>query len=98
MFGARAQVSFPLGFAPAAAHKMAHEEGEVATSRAAAKAGIAMGLSTYSTFSMEDVIVQGQGNPYALQMSLYTNREATERILKRAECESASIPMGIAIP
>jgi (S)-2-hydroxy-acid oxidase len=66
-------------------HKMAHADGEVGTSRAAAKAGICMALSTYSTSSMEDVIAQGQGNPYAFQMSLYRNREATEKLVRRAE-------------
>ena len=71
-------------------HKMAHEDGEVGTSRAAAKAGISMALSTYATASVEEVIAQGQGNPYAFQMSLYNNREATEKLLRRAEGRSKS--------
>ncbi|KAF7561394.1 hypothetical protein G7046_g2750 [Stylonectria norvegica] len=79
------KVAFPLGFSPAAMHKMAHEDGEVGTSRAAAKAGICMALSTYATASLEDVIAQEQGNPYAFQMSLYINREATEKLVRRAE-------------
>ncbi|KAI6080839.1 FMN-dependent dehydrogenase [Hypoxylon rubiginosum] len=83
IFGTK--VSFPLGFAPAAMHKIAHPDGELATSRAAAKAGICMGLSTYSTFPLEDVIAQGKGNPYMFQMSLFQNREVTSQILKRAE-------------
>ncbi|KAL2400407.1 Oxidase FUB9 [Exophiala dermatitidis] len=83
IFGTK--VSFPLGFAPAAMHKMAHEDGEIATSRAAAKAGICMALSTYATASMDDVIAQKQDNPYAFQMSLYINREATENLVRRAE-------------
>lgn len=64
---------------------MAHPDGEIGTSRAAANAGISMALSTYATASMEDVIAQGQSNPYAFQMSLYKNREATERLVRRAE-------------
>ncbi|KAI4861143.1 FMN-dependent dehydrogenase [Hypoxylon rubiginosum] len=83
IFGTK--VSFPLGFAPAAMHKAAHPEGELATSRAAAKAGICMGLSTYSTFSLEDVIAQGKGNPYMFQITLFRNREAVLQILERVE-------------
>lgn len=66
-------------------HKLAHEDGEVATSRAAAKNGIAMGLSSWSTSSMEDVISQGKGNPYAFQVTLVKNRGVASRMLKRAE-------------
>jgi (S)-2-hydroxy-acid oxidase len=51
-------------------HKLAHPDGEVGTSRAAAKAGIAMGLSAWSTCPMEEVVAQGQGNPYAFQVTL----------------------------
>ncbi|XXH01233.1 hypothetical protein Hte_007587 [Hypoxylon texense] len=83
IFGTK--VSFPLGFAPAAMHKAAHPDGELATSRAAAKAGICMGLSTYSTYSLEDVIAQGKGNPYMFQFTLFQNREVALKILERVE-------------
>lgn len=66
-------------------HKMAHKDGEVGTSRAAARAGMCMALSTYATASLEDVIAEATGNPYAFQMSLYENREATEKLVQRAE-------------
>ncbi|KAF2454473.1 FMN-dependent dehydrogenase family protein [Lineolata rhizophorae] len=78
-------VSFPLGFSPAAMHKLAHPDGEVGTSRAAAAANIPMGLSAYSTDSLEDVISQGTGNPYAMQVSIMKEREITTRVLQRAE-------------
>ncbi|KAF7596368.1 hypothetical protein BBP40_002112 [Aspergillus hancockii] len=66
IFGTK--VSFPLGFSPAASQKLAHPDGEVAASRAAAKYNVCMGLSSYSNYSLEDVAVQGTGNPYAMQM------------------------------
>lgn len=40
VFGAK--LSWPFGFSPAAMHCLAHPDGEIATSRAAARAGIAM--------------------------------------------------------
>jgi (S)-2-hydroxy-acid oxidase len=79
------QVSFPLGFAPAGMHKLAQSDGEIATSRAAAKNGIAMGLSAWSTCPMEDVIAEGKGNPYAFQVTLLKDRSIALKMLKRAE-------------
>ncbi|KAJ0328721.1 hypothetical protein COL922a_013122 [Colletotrichum nupharicola] len=83
IFGAK--VALPFGFSPAATHKLAHPEEEVATSRAAAAAGIPMALSAYATCSLEDVIAQGQGNPYIMQFSILKNRDITRQILQRAE-------------
>ncbi|EXJ68546.1 uncharacterized protein A1O5_08339 [Cladophialophora psammophila CBS 110553] len=81
------KVLFPFGFSPAAMHRLAHPEGEVGTSRACAALNVAMGLSAYSTDSLEDVIKQGEGkaNPYAMQVSLLRSRELTVQLLKRAE-------------
>ncbi|PMD56828.1 FMN-dependent dehydrogenase [Hyaloscypha bicolor E] len=83
IFGTK--VSFPLGFAPAAMHKLAHPDGEVATSRAAANNGIAMGLSAWSTTPMEDVIAEGKGNPYGFQVTLLKDRNIALKMVKRAE-------------
>ncbi|KAF0318890.1 hypothetical protein GQ607_013849 [Colletotrichum asianum] len=83
IFGVK--VELPFGFSPAATHKLAHPDGEVATSRAAAAAGIPMALSAYATCSLEDVIAQGQGNPYIMQFSILKNRDITRQILQRAE-------------
>ncbi|KAK1633771.1 FMN-dependent dehydrogenase [Colletotrichum phormii] len=83
IFGAR--VSFPLGFSPAAMHKMAHPEGELGTSRAAAKMNVCMALSSYATESMENVAAEGTGNPYVMQLCVLRDRETTLQILRRAE-------------
>lgn len=78
-------VSLPFGFAPAAMHCIAHPDGEKATSRAAAATGIAMGLSTYSNVSLEDVIAEGNGNPYGFQLSILKDRNTVLRWIRRAE-------------
>ncbi|KAI9155665.1 Oxidase FUB9 [Paramyrothecium foliicola] len=57
------KTSLPLGFSPAAMHRLAHPDGELATSRAAAKMNICMALSSYATESLENVAAQSRGNP-----------------------------------
>ncbi|CAI0646455.1 unnamed protein product [Colletotrichum noveboracense] len=79
------KTALPLGFSPAAMHGLAHPDGEIATSRAAAKMGICMGLSSYATASLEDVISQGAGNPYVMQLCILKDRSITLQILQRAE-------------
>ncbi|KAF1925600.1 uncharacterized protein M421DRAFT_240330 [Didymella exigua CBS 183.55] len=66
-------------------HCLAHKDGELATSRAAANAGILMVLSPYATTSLEDVIAQGTGNPYMMQMCIVKDRNITMQLLRRAE-------------
>ncbi|KAL1595396.1 hypothetical protein SLS59_008328 [Nothophoma quercina] len=66
-------------------HCLAHPDGEKATSRAAAKMGVPMALSSYSTTSLEDVIAQSTGNPYMMQMCIVKDRNITMQLLKRAE-------------
>lgn len=69
--------------------KMAHPDGEIATSRAAAKAGVPMGLSSFSTSAMEDVVKQGEGKiGYAIQLYVFQNRKTSEALVRRAESKS----------
>ncbi|KAI1379747.1 hypothetical protein F4677DRAFT_452864 [Hypoxylon crocopeplum] len=84
------KVAFPLGFAPAAMHRLAHPDGEVATSRAAAKANIAMGLSSYATASIEEVGAEAKLNPYFMQLSILDDREKTLRMIRRVEAAGFS--------
>ncbi|KAL5356578.1 FMN-dependent dehydrogenase [Aspergillus floccosus] len=79
------KVALPFGFSPAASQKLAHPDGELAVSRAAAKYGICMGLSSYSNYSLEDVANQGLENPYAMQMCVLRDRSITIQLLQRAE-------------
>lgn len=77
-------VSMPILVAPTAFHRMAHPEGEVATARAAGKAGTIMMLSTLSTSSIEEVMSEATGSVW-FQLYVYKDREATLSLLQRAE-------------
>ncbi|KAJ5738950.1 hypothetical protein N7493_002105 [Penicillium malachiteum] len=79
------KVSLPFSFGPAASHKLAHRDGELATSRAAAKYNMGMGLSSYATYPLEEVIEQSLGNPYFMQMCVLKDRAITIQLLERAE-------------
>ncbi|KAJ2983200.1 hypothetical protein NQ176_g871 [Zarea fungicola] len=83
IFGTK--VAFPFGFSPTAMQQLAHPDGEVATSKATANFKVPMGLSNYSTIDLERVISHGQGNPYAMQMSLLKNKDAMIKLIRRAE-------------
>ncbi|KAJ1930667.1 hypothetical protein IWQ60_000064 [Tieghemiomyces parasiticus] len=76
----------PICVAPSALQKMAHPDGEEAVSRAVAKFGSAMVLSTYSTTPLETVIAQGGPDcSYWFQLYLYQNRPVSADLIRRAE-------------
>lgn len=81
-----------MGISPTAMQRLAHPDGEVATSRAAANMHIPMCLSSYGNTSLEDVKLQGNGNPYIMQMCIVKDRSVTRQLLQRAqgtsECSS----------
>jgi (S)-2-hydroxy-acid oxidase len=79
------RVAFPCGFSPSAMHQLAHPDGELATSRAAAKMNIPMALSSYSTTSLEEVKAEGLHNPYMMQLCVVRDRNVTLQLLARAE-------------
>lgn len=66
-------------------HKLAHPDGEAATSRAAASQNLCMGLSVFSTCALEDVIAESNGNPYFMHISMIKDKEACKSTIKRAE-------------
>jgi 4-hydroxymandelate oxidase len=76
-------VSMPLAVAPMAVHGLAHPDGEIATARAAAAAGIPFTLSTMSSQSIEAVskAVPNGTNWFQLykQADLGRTRELVER-------------------
>lgn len=89
------RLPFPCSVAPAAMQKMAHPDGEIATARACGRAGVIMGLSSFSTTSLEDVKaaadearreagLDGEAD-CVLQMYLFENRSVSEGLIKRAE-------------
>lgn len=80
------KITFPLCVSPAGLQRMAHDDGELATCRAAAKKGINMGISCYSNFAIEDVIPQADGKiAHAIQLYIFKDRAMQESIVRRAE-------------
>jgi (S)-2-hydroxy-acid oxidase len=78
--------SVPLGVAPTAMQGLAHSEGELATARACKNMNIVMGLSSFSTTSLEDVKeALGPEHPGALQLYLFEDRDQSERLIQRAK-------------
>lgn len=77
-------VELPILVAPTAFHRMAHDDGEVATARAAGAAGTIMMLSTLSTSSIEEVTEAATGSIW-FQLYVYKDREATKGLVRRAE-------------
>ncbi|CAI6328475.1 unnamed protein product [Periconia digitata] len=84
-------IDFPLCVSPAGLQAMAHEDGELATSRACAKRNIHMGVSSFANYSVEDIVEAAKLGtataPIAHVMQLYTmkDRKMQERIIRRAE-------------
>ncbi|KAH5392157.1 hypothetical protein HBI26_225410 [Parastagonospora nodorum] len=76
----------PIGVAPTAMQGLAHSEGELATARACKNMGIVMGLSSFSTTSLEDVKgALGPEHPGALQLYLFEDRGQSQRLIQRAK-------------
>ena len=77
-------VSIPIAVAPTAFHKLACEQGEIATALAAKAAGTLFILSSLSNTAMETVFAQA-GSPRWFQLYIYKDRQITHELVKRAE-------------
>src|SRR5581483_1534195 len=75
--------AMPIVVAPTAFHRLADDEGEVATARAARTHGTILTLSTLSTRSLEDVCATGAAVWF--QLYVYRDRGATRALVERAE-------------
>ncbi|MBX3187965.1 MAG: alpha-hydroxy-acid oxidizing protein [Labilithrix sp.] len=80
-----APVSSPLAIAPTAYHCLADPEGERATARAAAAAGVLYCASTLATTSLEDVAAAAPGAPRWFQLYVHRDRDFTARLVERAK-------------
>lgn len=83
IWGARNTV--PIGVAPTAMQCLAHPDGEVATAKACKEAGIAMGLSSFATSTLEDVASGIDGHPLVLQLYLFEERSHSQKLIQRAK-------------
>jgi 4-hydroxymandelate oxidase len=73
----------PILVAPMAAQRMAHTDGELGMSRAAAAAGCGFCLSTLSTSRLEDV--SSCGGMQWFQLYVFRTRSVTEALVRRAQ-------------
>ncbi|CAN8025639.1 unnamed protein product [Ixodes persulcatus] len=79
------RLSMPLAISPTAFQKKAHSDGELATARAARRAGTLMVLSIYSTTSFEDVRQAAPEGLQWFQLYISPDREVTKALVIRAE-------------
>jgi (S)-2-hydroxy-acid oxidase len=77
--------AFPMGVAPTAMQCLAHGDGELATARACKNMDVVMGLSSFSTTSLEDVKNALGEHPGALQLYLFEEREQSRKLIQRAK-------------
>lgn len=92
------RIELPVLLAPVALQRLAHEEGELASARAAEAAGTVMVLSTVSTCTIEDVAAAA-GGPKWFQLYPLRSKEGTQRLIERAReagysalCVTADVP------
>lgn len=88
-------VNSPICISPTAMQRLANDEGEKATARAAAKAKKCMILSSWATTTAEDTIAAGKEVPvenpstglplYWFQLYVYKDRAMTESLVRRVE-------------
>jgi 4-hydroxymandelate oxidase len=81
-------VAMPILVAPTAFHKLACVDGELATARAAGRAGTVMILSSLSNTRVEEVCAAATG-PVWFQLYVYRDRGATAALVARAEAAGA---------
>jgi len=91
------EVSMPVLLAPLGFHRLMHDEGELATARAAHGAGTIYTLSTAATYAMEEVApVAG---PWWFQLYIYHDREITRDLVQRAEaCGARALVVTVDTP
>ncbi|MDX6625341.1 MAG: lactate 2-monooxygenase [Solirubrobacterales bacterium] len=76
----------PLLLAPIGVQKIVHDEGELATARAAAAVGVPMIASTASHFSLEEIAAAGGADaPLWFQLYWADDRDLVESFVGRAE-------------
>jgi 4-hydroxymandelate oxidase len=82
------RIAAPVVIAPTAFHRLACADGELATARAAGRAGTVMILSSLSNTGVEDVCAAATG-PVWFQLYVYRDRGATAALVARAEAAGA---------
>jgi 4-hydroxymandelate oxidase len=78
------RVSMPVGLAPTALQRLADPEGEVASARAAAQAGVIFCLSTLGSRTIEDV-AEASGKSSWFQLYVHKDRGVSRSLIERAD-------------
>ena len=90
-------IDFPVLVAPTAFQRLACDDGEMATARAAAATGTVMILSTASTCTIEDVAAAGARTWF--QLYVYSDRGLTKALIERAEaCGMGAVVLTVDAP
>ena len=76
--------AMPVAIAPTAAHADLHPDGEPATARAAAAAGVPMMVSTFSSRTLEDVAGAAPGAACWFQLYVQSDRGRSRDLVERA--------------
>ncbi len=77
-------VAMPVLVPPMGYQRLAHDDGELATARAAASAGTVMVVSSFATVSMEDVAAAAPGGVRWFQLYVLRDRGLTGELVQRA--------------
>jgi isopentenyl diphosphate isomerase/L-lactate dehydrogenase-like FMN-dependent dehydrogenase len=92
-------LAFPVLVAPWAYQRMVHADGEMATARAAARAGTVMVVSSTAVDLLEDVAAEGEGSTW-WQLYVFSDRGFTGEMLGRvasagygAICWTVDVPV-----
>lgn len=78
------ELGFPILLAPTAAHRLAHDEGELATARGAARSGAVLVVSSFATTTVENV-AEAAADPFWFQLYVQPDRAFTKDLIQRAE-------------
>jgi 4-hydroxymandelate oxidase len=82
------EIALPVLIAPTGLHRVAHDDGELATARAARDAGTIYTMSTASTVPIEEVAAEA--GPWWFQLYVFSDREITRELVARAVAAGAS--------
>ncbi len=76
-------MQLPFALAPIGSPRLFHHEGELASARAAARAGVAFSLSSSGTVSIERVAAESEG-PLWYQLYVWKDRKLCAELVERA--------------
>jgi len=79
------KISLPVMIAPTALHRLTHDDGELATARAAKNANTILILSALSSKSIADVAKVSGDTPRWFQLYVLKNEQMTLEVVKTAE-------------